>query len=374
MWRVVLALASVLSCLGCTRWNVPAAEFPGDESEPALEHAIAKLALGPRVVDPKARCQPQPSPSLPDTTACAVPHALGLARAELRDLRRERGSWYLADPERYERITTRLEAALVRSRPRTFARRKLLGWLITAADRRRESRSGRASDGCGAHYLALLARELGPGQLGATTRYTLALETERLGRYEDAHGIYAAILDEEPPGSGRAAAHAALGDAAFRASFCSQRRLSDAHRHYLAAAHGVAPAGSPFSGYARWRLAQVEHQLGATGPALRQVEIAEAELGVAPGAPAGEVGRRRAELRRRIGGTLVDLLVHALDGGTLRLLLGFEPPGWSVCNQLELLLERRRDAALEEALDGPCAFTRADRERRCVTQAGCSLR
>lgn len=351
-----LASAALGIALGCSPYGSPRPEFPGDESDPALYAAIAELELGDEIVDPNAVCRagPRTRPN-PRAPSCRAPEWLALDRPELRDLRRERLSFQLSSAARYRQMVRRLEGALVRSRPRTPARKKLLGWLVTAHTRLRESG---APHPCLLDYLGAAVDEVGYRKR-SPLRYTYALELESAGEHEAALGGYRVVVAEGQAGPAFSAAHAALGDHAFRQSFCDRDELATAHDHYLVAAHGPAPRGAPFAGYARLRLAQVELELGALGPALRQLEAAEAD-GIHPRA-SGTGGWSWHRLRSVLDLTTHALAERALADGTLRLLLAFEPPGASMCEALGKLARQPRDPAeledLERALDGPCSFT-----------------
>ena len=158
------------------------------------------------------------------------------------------------------------------------------------------------------------------------------------------------------------------------------------------AAYTPAPDGSPFAGYARLRLAQLLRQRGSLGPALRQLELAEADFGGFSPATQRYLGLRREHLRDIGRGLLRGVIGQSLQDGSLRLLLAFEPPGSTACDTLEELsselLEQlppsdgvdhvalaanrgEREALLSELLGQHCSW-RSD-GNSCVATAGCSV-
>ncbi len=352
------------------------AEFPGDEESDAITRALNTLALAPTAVDPGAVCAaprlppkraPDPSPS------CAAPTEHWLHDPLLRDARRERSESELRSPDYYQDAIAKLEAGLSRSRPKTHARRKILSWLTTAYDRLRRSRSDAADEDrertgrCLVFYLEQLSREPAPDARRSRKSgilYTIAVELELLGERKRALALYRRIAASAPFGAGFAGAHAALGDAAHRKSFCDDSKLALAHRHYLIAAQVRSPNGAPLAGYARVRLAQIEQALGALGPAGRQLQLAEQDFG---GFSRSYLGPERRRLGKLARNTLRQNLWHALEDGTLRLVLAYAPAGGGVCTQLlQLGLQQRDPRArdqIEAALLAHCSWMKATTRR-----------
>ncbi|MCA9599288.1 MAG: hypothetical protein KC776_38535 [Myxococcales bacterium] len=328
------------------------AEFPGDEGRDAVTRALAKLSLSDRAIAPEALCAPSGRGYRAASAAasqCSAPPEHWLADPLLRDARRERSFGDLGSADYYRSTVRKLEDGLVRSRPRTRARRTILEWLSIALDRLRRVESTDPSDTghCLVHYLGLLADEPAPGarpSRRSDIQYTRALELELLGWRTEALSEYRQLARGEPFGAGFAGAHAALGDAALRASFCDEAELRVAHGHYLVAASIRAPIGSPLAGYARVRLAQVEQSMGALGPAGRQLELATAALG---GSYLGPERRRLATLAKE---TLRQNLLLALGDGTLPLVMAYAPGG-GACQMLLSVSLEQRDAAVRHHME-----------------------
>ncbi len=377
----IVVFAALAGCGGPQAPRAVVSQMPlTDDEEISLEAEIDELGLSEAVIDPGALCHERSERG--PTPACFTPPGLDLGAPELRDARKEPSVDYLWSPDRYARVIRILEHALVRSKRRTLARKKILGWLTTAYDRQRATRRAWAErssapirgSACLIHYLELFVAEQMRPESRRLVTYTLALEHERAGHRDKARALYGSITRARRRSPSVAAAHAALGDVAFQQSFCDESLLRVAYRHYLASALGASTPRFPIAAYARLRLGQVEAELGALGSAARQLDLAEAE-GIYPGVDAALPRARRRRLL--LEDTLASVVRQAARDGTLRLLVAFEPPSASFCIQIERVAARPQDSAMAEqtrfALEGPCDFDR-DRSRECVATAGCSVR
>jgi hypothetical protein len=357
--------------------TVPGPSVERDE-ETLLLSELDALRLGDTIVDSGALCGSTGAP-LSDEPRCFAPVELSLDEPGLRDARREPSVSYLWSPERYSRVIGILEHALVRSRPHTVARRKILGWLATTYDRWRAtlhawkepSKAERPipASPCLTHYLRLLVGEARSERERELGRYTLAIELERAGKLGEARALYERLSRSRRRTPAVSLARAALGDVAFRHSFCDPSFFRIAHREYLAAAHGPSPARFRVPAYARLRLGQLEREAGALGTSARQLDLAEAE-GIYPGA--GDLGPRSGRLRGLLERALVDLVRPAVADGTLRLLTSFEPPSTSFCIALSRIRPRNEQIAI--ALYGPCREDFRDEDKSCAQTPGCTKR